>query len=1232
MDRTYPGSLHNHTEYSNLRLRDCIIHIDRALDYAEELGHEVIAFTDHEFVGSWIRIEEKKESHPNLKVIYGNEIYLCRNGLNGSNFVSEQDKYFHFVLLAKDATGAEQIRQLSTRAWNRSYMARGLRRVPTYYQDLVDIIGPNPGHIYGLSACLGGCLPTQLLRYKESKDEGLLEKIKQWCLQIESIFGKNKFYFELQPSASTEQTYVNRELIRLSQQLNIPYVITTDSHYYQKSDQVLHATYLNAQDGDREVSSFYATTYMMDTVELESHLDLTEQELEVAYENIRKIYQNCEEFSNKRPLIIPRLAWKIPTLTGIDPIWYERIPMLKTFVESDYEGDKIMAFHIVEKLESDPTLQNKETWAAVEDNLDKTWESSIINKAHWSAYFLNLQGIIDVCWDAGTLVGCGRGCFTPGNKVLMADGREKNIELVNPGDIVFSCNGKKQRVEKRLEYDCDEILYRIFPKTDTHNPITCTNNHKIWGMKSHSCPYNGKYCSKTCSRRSCQYRAGFEKGWIKAEDLTEADFLFYPRPEYQPKPFDKFDLTEYLLHSEQYIITDQEIINSKGRKISRFIPLNKEFLYVLGVAIGKGWTSSESKKSYLGIAFNAEQEKDRNSMERCVLFFESLGLPVSLIKHKQKKLIQMYIYSAPIGLFFEKLMGHGVESKHIPQEVLYDNKEDMYGLFEGLMASDGSYDTTSLRISYDGINHNLISQIKNLWAYLGIYGSVTTRLVHGNDKTSYKLRASGQQLNWLIEKNSLIFQKPSKQSSNLLIEDDGFYFRIEKIETAPYQGKVYDLTVSQDHSYIINNIGVHNSGVGFILLYILGIIQINPLREKIQTYSFRFLNPNRVSVVDCDTDIEGGRRAKVLEELRRTYGQDRVANVATFRTEKPKACILTACRGLGLNPDIGQYLSSLIPVERGESRTLEQCMYGDSDKGFAPVKQFVYEMTENYPEVWETASKISGLVCGYGIHAGGVIFVDEPFEKSTALMRAPDGTVITQYELHDAEKASLIKIDLLSVEATDKLHICLDLLCEYGYVERKPTLRETYEDVIGIYKLEREDKEMWKLIWEHKIASLFQMEKDSGIKGIALTLPNSVEDLAHLNSIIRLMPQEKGGEMPIDKYTRFKNDIDQWFDEMISYGLTANEIEILKPILLESYGICESQETFMRLLQVPECGGFDLTFADKVRRAIAKKNAKDYEALTQTYFEECEKKGLSKNLCNYVWNVLVATSRGYAFE
>ena len=825
----------NHTQYSNLRLRDCIIKEDDLIKYAIELGHEVVAITDHEAVCNAVKVEKiykkVKKEHPDFKVILGNEIYLCRNGLNASNFNREYDRYYHFVLLARDSEGHKQIREISTRAWHRSYMARGMRRVPTYYQDLIDVIGENRGHVIGTTACLGGALPTQLLKYKNSGSQELYEKIIAWCEQMEWIFGSGNFYLELQPAANRDQRYVNRALIDIANTYHFPYIITTDSHYLKKEDKPIHKAYLNSQNGDREVDDFYATTYMMNTEELESFMDLTREELDEAYSNIHHIKEMCEDYSLMKPLKIPQLPWSEPFGSPAPYKWFDKIPYMKTFMESDYIGDHHLCDAISLALSKDEKLQTQKIYDAINECLEMTWISSEVNKTHWSAYYLNLQKIVEECWNAGTLVGCGRG-----------------------------------------------------------------------------------------------------------------------------------------------------------------------------------------------------------------------------------------------------------------------------------------------------------------------------------------------------------------------------------------------------------------SGVGFILLYLLGITQINPQWETTKTFAWRFLNPARVSVLDVDVDIEGGRRKQVLDHLRKVYGEDRVANVATFGTEKSKSAILTACRGLGIDVDIAQYLASMIASDRGMLRTLDQTFYGDEENGFAPNKQFVYEMTENYPEVWQIAKKIEGLVCRLGEHAGGVIFVDEDFENSTALMRAPNNDIMTQFDLHDCEDCSLIKYDLLSVEAMDKIHICLDLLMEQGYIEQKETLKDTYESVIGIYNLERDAPDMWKMVWNHEIQSLFQMEKQSGIQGIALTHPQSVDDLAVLNSVIRLMAQEKGAEQPLNKFARFKNDIQLWYDEMDEYGLTKEEQKLLEPVVKLSYGISESQEKFMQLVQMPECGGFDLTWADKLRKSIAKKNPAAYEELQKEYFETVEKKGLSKNLCNYVWNVLVATSRGYGFN
>ena len=411
----YPGGLHNHTDYSNLRLRDAIIKTEDLLWHAAELGHEVVAITEHESLSNHVKAEKiykkVKEKYPNFKLIRGNEIYLCRNGLNADNFNRETDKYYHCVLLAKDAVGHKQIREISTRAWRRSYMARGMRRVPTYYQDLFDIIAENRGHVIGSTACLGGALGTQLLKYRDTKDEKLYEKIIAWCEQMEYIFGPHNFFLELQPAANKDQKYVNRMLIDIANTYHFPYIITTDSHYLKKEDKPIHKAYLNSQNGDREVDDFYATTYMMSTEELEGFMDMTKEELHEAYANIHGIKERCEDYSLLKPLKIPKLTWREPAFhTGAEcKEFCKHIPWLEKFLLSDYDGDRLMANLVIRRLIEDERLRAQNIYDAINECLEMTWISSEVNKTHWSAYYLNLQKIIEECWNAGTLVGCGRG-------------------------------------------------------------------------------------------------------------------------------------------------------------------------------------------------------------------------------------------------------------------------------------------------------------------------------------------------------------------------------------------------------------------------------------------------------------------------------------------------------------------------------------------------------------------------------------------------------------------------------------------------------------------------------------------------------------------------------------------------------------------------------------------------------------------------------------------------------
>lgn len=827
-------NIHEHTPYSNGRLKDAISKVEDLIDYNHELGLLGTCITEHETISSAIQAQKyffkkKKEAGWDRdKLLLGNEIYLCPDGTGADN---QLKAYPHFVIVALDAIGHRQIRELSTRAWERSFHGRGMLRVPTYYSDLFEVIGANPGHVIGSTACLGGSLPTQILKILDEPDkkEQILNDCQSWISIMHDLFGKNKFFLELQPSPYDEQRYVNIVLLELSEKTGVQYIITTDVHYIKKEDAPIHKIFIESQEGERETDKFYATTYCMGEKEIHEYMDsnIGYDAVEKGISNTVSIYDLAEEYDLQRELKIPYMPInsKEP-----DEILYQKykkkVPLFQYYHDSTCDADRHLLQRLMVFMERDEYSRTDIGYEKIQECLEYLKISSEKMNKPWSAYLLSVADYVELCWKAGSLVGPGRG-----------------------------------------------------------------------------------------------------------------------------------------------------------------------------------------------------------------------------------------------------------------------------------------------------------------------------------------------------------------------------------------------------------------SGVGFRLLYMLGITQIDPIRESTVTYPWRFLNPERASVLDIDIDINPIKKDAIIELLKENYVN--VCKVATFSTEKSRSAIQSAARGLGYNDDYAQYVGSLIVSDRGILRTLSQMYYGDED--CKPDINFVNEMNE-HPDLWEAALKIEGLIKGVGSHAGGVIISDEPFVESTALMKTSSGDLVTQFDLHTLEDVGLIKIDLLATEFITKAQTTLELLLKDGLIEWQGSLKDTYEKYLGVYILERDDLNMWKMLWDRKVYSFFQMEQDSGIQAVALTKPKSVDDLAVINSVMRLMAQDKGQETPLEKYARFKEDVTLWYQEMDDAGLSLEEQELLKPILGLSYGICESQEKLMILPQIPEIGGFSLAWSDKLRKSVAKKNPQDFAKLEVEFFENAKEKNLSPNLTRYVWYTLIYTQRGYGFN
>lgn len=420
------------------------------------------------------------------------------------------------------------------------------------------------------------------------------------------------------------------------------------------------------------------------------------------------------------------------------------------------------------------------------------------------------------------------------------------------------------------------------------------------------------------------------------------------------------------------------------------------------------------------------------------------------------------------------------------------------------------------------------------------------------------------------------------------------------------------------------------SASGFLINYLIGITQIDPQTQMLYLPPWRFIHKDRGGLPDIDIDTESTKRLKVFNKLQQYFNSinSNLINVCTFGTEGSKSAIRTASRSLDIDDAIVAYLTSMIPNERGFDLTLSQCYYGDEDH--KPIKAFVDEMNNN-KDLWLLASSIEGLITRLGVHASGVLVVDQDPTSYNSIMKTSKGILVSAYNLEDSEYMGGLKYDLLTVQALDKIHATLNYLLEDNKIEWQGNLRSTYDKYLLPVNLNYDNRDMWEKLWNGDIPDVFQFDTMVGGQAIKMIKPQNVGELAVANSIMRLMAQEEL-ELPLDTYVKYKNNLDLWYNEMMLYGLNRTEVEVLEPYLKPLYGVADSQESVMMLTMDPKITNFTLNEANSLRKAIAKKDSRILEKTKEMFYIKGRDLGTSDFLLNYVWNLQIGRQVGYSFS
>ena len=419
------------------------------------------------------------------------------------------------------------------------------------------------------------------------------------------------------------------------------------------------------------------------------------------------------------------------------------------------------------------------------------------------------------------------------------------------------------------------------------------------------------------------------------------------------------------------------------------------------------------------------------------------------------------------------------------------------------------------------------------------------------------------------------------------------------------------------------------SATGFLSNYLLGITQLDPIRWNLPYW--RFLNKERAELPDIDIDLAPSKRPAIFKAIRKERGEFGLVQVATFGTEGTKSAVLTACRGYrsedypdGIDIDEAQYMSSLIPQERGFLWPIKDVINGNPEKDRQPITTFINEVNM-YPGLLDIIINIEGLVNKRGIHASGVIlYGDDPFDTAS-FMKAPNGELITCYDLHKAEAAGDTKYDFLVTEVSDKIIKCFELLAKDKVIEDMG-LRDTYNKYIHPEIIDTTQQDIWDHLAAGDILDVFQFNSGVGLAIAKKLKPQNPLEMTAANAMMRLM-SEKGVESQQDRYARIKDTGIQVFDtEMKNRHMPEDIIEKMHKHCDKYYGCCAIQEQMMEILM--DVVGFTLGEANNARKIVAKKQMAKIPELRAQVYEKMN----NDVIADYIWEIAVRPQLGYAFS
>lgn len=366
------------------------------------------------------------------------------------------------------------------------------------------------------------------------------------------------------------------------------------------------------------------------------------------------------------------------------------------------------------------------------------------------------------------------------------------------------------------------------------------------------------------------------------------------------------------------------------------------------------------------------------------------------------------------------------------------------------------------------------------------------------------------------------------------------------------------------------------SGAGSIILYLIGITDIEPLRFNL--FFERFINPERLSYPDIDVDICMDRRQEVIEYTLNKYGHDKVAQIITFGTMKAKMAIKDVGRVMNVPLTKVNGIAKLVPDDLGI--TLEKALEVDPDLLSA------YNSDPETKMLLDYARQVEGSIRNSGVHAAGLIISGDPLTDHIPVCVAKDAEIATtQFSMKPVEAVGMLKIDFLGLKTLTSIQKACEAIEKYQGIH------------IDWVNLPLEDQKTFELLNHGKTLGIFQLES-GGMQDLARQLHiDKFEEIIAVGALYRPGPMEMIPSFINRKHGREKIEVDH---------------PLMKDVIEETYGIMVYQEQVMQIAQ--RLAGYSLGEGDVLRRAMGKKDKVEMSKQREKFKTGCSEKGIDESL------------------